>query len=136
MRDDQLVVAAWAGLDDELAAALPDFGVHEGWVGEVLRTGRVAAWSDVRADPRYGTARYDGIIEFAGDLVAPLVHHDRVIGMLSAVTREPRDWTDGDIAFLTTLATHAGIALTNAELFERTEAGRPSWSFSRRRPAG
>ena len=45
-----------------------------------------------------------------------------MIGTLSAVTREPREWTDGDIAFLTTLATHAGIALTNAELFEQTEA--------------
>ena len=35
--------------------------------------------------------------------------------------REPRDWTDGDIAFLTALATHASIALNNAELFEQTE---------------
>ncbi len=51
-----------------------------------------------------------------------MTHHDRVIGALSAVTREPREWTDGDIAFITTLATHAGIALTNAELFEETEA--------------
>ena len=50
------------------------------------------------------------------------MHHDRVIGALSAVTREPREWTDGDVAFLTTLATHAAIALTNAELFEQTEA--------------
>ncbi len=66
--------------------------------------------------------RYEGILEFAGDLIAPLIHHDRVIGALSAVTREPRDWTDGDIAFLTTLATHASIALSNAELFEQTEA--------------
>ena len=61
-------------------------------------------------------------MEFAGDLVAPLTHHDRVIGALSACTREPREWTDGDVAFITTVATHAAIALTNAELFEQTEA--------------
>ncbi len=120
--EDRLEVAAWAGLDDEVAAALPVFGIDEGWAGEVLRTGRVAAWSDVRVDRRHGAERYDGVVEFAGDLIAPLIHHDRVIGALSAVTREPRSWTDGDIAFVTTLATHAGIALTNAELFERTEA--------------
>ena len=48
LRDDRLVVAAWAGLPDERRAALPVFGVHEGWVGEVLRTGRVAAWTDVQ----------------------------------------------------------------------------------------
>jgi diguanylate cyclase (GGDEF)-like protein len=122
VEDDRLVVAAWAGLPDELALALPAFGVGEGWVGEVLRTGQVAAWSDARNGDGNVGEPYEGIIDVAGDLVAPLVHHDRVIGALSAVTREPRDWTDGDIAFLATLATHAGIALSNAALFEQTEA--------------
>jgi diguanylate cyclase (GGDEF)-like protein len=121
LRDERLIVAAWAGLTDEVAGALPVFGVGEGWAGEVLRTGRVAALTDARSDPLH-VARYEGILEFAGDLVAPLIHHDRVIGALSAATREPRVWTDGDIAFVTTLATHASIALTNAELFEQTEA--------------
>jgi diguanylate cyclase (GGDEF)-like protein len=119
LQGDQLVVAAWAGLDDELARALPSFGIDEGWVGDVLRSGRVAAFDDARTDPRHAPDRYP--VDFAGDLVAPLVHHDAVIGTLSAVTREPRSWTEGDIAFLSTLATHAGIALTNAELFARTE---------------
>ncbi len=122
LRDDQLHVAASAGVPDAVAAALPALGVDEGWVAEVLRTGRAAWWSDTRTDRREGSDKYDGIIEFAGDLIAPVTHHDRVIGALSAVTREPREWTDGDVAFITTLATHAGIALTNAELFEQTEA--------------
>ena len=120
--DERLAVAAWAGLSDEVAHALPVLGAGEGWVGEVLRTGRVAAWADARGDARYGGERYVGILDYAGDLIAPLIHHDRVIGTLSAVTVEPRDWTDGDIAFLTTLATHASIALSNAALFEQTEA--------------
>jgi diguanylate cyclase (GGDEF)-like protein len=121
LRDERLVVAAWAGLSDEVAGALPVFGVGEGWVGEVLRTGRVAVLRDARTDALH-VARYEGIVDVAGELIAPLTHHDQVIGVLSAATREPRDWTDGDIAFVTTLATHAGIALTNAELFEKTEA--------------
>ena len=120
LHDERMVVAAWAGLDDDTAAALPVFGVGEGWVGEVLRAGRVMAWPDVRADRSHSPERYP--IAFAGDLVAPLLHHDRIIGTLSAVTREPRDWTAADEAFISTLATHAGIALTNAELFARTEA--------------
>ena len=32
-----------------------------------------------------------------------------MIGALSAVTREPRSWTSGDVAFISTLATHAAI---------------------------
>jgi diguanylate cyclase (GGDEF)-like protein len=122
VRGDLLPLAAWAGLDDETAAALPVLGAGDDRVAEVLRTGRARAWSDARVDPHAGVDRFAGIVDFAGDLVAPLTHHDRVIGALSACTREPRDWTEGDIAFLTTIATHAAIALTNAELFEGTAA--------------
>jgi diguanylate cyclase (GGDEF)-like protein len=122
VRHDELQLAAWAGIDDQVAAALPTLGIRDGWVAEVLRTGRAKAWSDARTDPSAGVDRYAGVVEFAGDLVAPLTHHERVIGALSACTRDPRDWTDADIAFITTLATHAGIALTNAELFAEAEA--------------
>ena len=122
LHEDRLDVAAWAGLSDEMAARLPVFGRDEGWVGEVLRTGRVLAFPDVRQIDSQGFDRYADILQFAGELVAPLIHHDRVIGALTAVTYEPRDWTSGDVAFITTLATHAAIALTNAELFEQTEA--------------
>ena len=122
LRDDRLTVAAWAGLPTDVAAELPDLRRDEGWVGEVLRTGRVLAFPDVREDRTHGFEHYEGILTFAGDLIAPLIHHDRVIGALAAVTYEPRDWTSGDVAFITTLATHAAIALTNAELFEQTEA--------------
>ena len=69
------------------ALALPTFRVDEGWVAEILRTGQVAAWSDAREDGTSGMERYEGIVEFAGSLIAPLIHHDRVIGALSAVTR-------------------------------------------------
>lgn len=122
LRDDQLEITAHAGLHDDVAARLPVLHRDEGWVGEVLRTGRVLAWPDVRADSSHGYDRYDGVLSFAGDLIAPLIHHDRVIGALAAATYEPRDWTSGDVAFITTLATHAAIALHNAELFEQTEA--------------
>jgi diguanylate cyclase (GGDEF)-like protein len=122
LRDDQLQVAAWAGISDDLAGRLPVFGREEGWVGEVLRTGHVLAYPDVRDDRLHATVPYDAAFQVAGHLIAPLMHHDRVLGALSAVTSEPRAWTSGDVAFITTLATHAAIALVNAELFEQTEA--------------
>jgi diguanylate cyclase (GGDEF)-like protein len=122
LRDDHLEVAAWAGLPDNLARSLPVFRRDEGWVGEVLRTGHVLAYPDVRDDQLHASVPYDAAFQVAGHLIAPLIHHDRVLGALSAVTREPRAWTSGDVAFITTLATHAAIALANAELFEQTEA--------------
>ncbi len=120
LRDDRLEVTAWAGLTDDQAERLPVLRRDEGRIGEVLRTGQVLAVADVRVDHELANERYDGVLDIAGHLVAPLIHHDRVIGALSAVTREPRDWTSGDVAFISTLATHAAIAISNAELFEQT----------------
>ena len=122
LRDDRLEVTAWAGLPDEVARRLPVFSRDEGWVGEVLRSGHTLAFPDVRTDRHYGLERYDGVLEIAGHLTAPLFHGGRVIGALSAMTRQPRAWTSGDVAFITTLATHAAIALANAELLEQTVA--------------
>ena len=120
---EHLPVRAYAGIDGELAARLPVFRRDEGWFGEVLRTSRPVALHDARETQRDGTSeRYDGILDFAGDIIAPLIRHDRVIGALAAVTIEPREWTESDITFITTVATHASIALVNAELFEQTEA--------------
>ena len=121
LRDGRLELEAWTGISDVVAQRLPVFGEDDGWLGEVVRTGRVIAWTDIRGVDDQGFDRYDGVYEFVGSLTAPLVHRDRVIGALTTVTREPRVWTDADIAFVSTLASHAAIALTNAELFEQTE---------------
>jgi diguanylate cyclase (GGDEF)-like protein len=119
LRNGRLEVAAWVGLSDETAARLPSFGRDDGWAGEVLRTGRTVAWPDIRNVPDREFERYEGIEEFVGMLIVPLIDRDRVIGTLTTATRQRREWTSGDVAFVSTLATHAAIALTNAELFEQ-----------------
>jgi diguanylate cyclase (GGDEF)-like protein len=121
LRGDRLELTAWAGMPDDVARRLPSFRQDEGWPGEVIRTGRAIAWSDMRSVDGRGFERYAGVYDFAGLLVAPLIHHGRVIGALSAVTQQERAWTGLDIAFISTLATHAAIALSNAELMEQTE---------------
>ena len=47
----------------------------------------------------------------------PLLQDDRVIGVMSAVSFERRTWTAGDIEFAEAVATHASIAIHNADLF-------------------
>jgi diguanylate cyclase (GGDEF)-like protein len=122
LEGEHLVVAAWTGLEPDIAARLPVFHREEGWIGEILRTGQPLAVDDIRRNGRSGHERYSGVVEHAGHLAVPLIHHERVIGALSAITILPRAWTARDLAFSTTVATHASIALVNAELFEETEA--------------
>ena len=98
---DELPVAASAGMDADSAARRPLTRHDEGPIGEVLRTG----WPIAERD-----------------LIAPLMRDGRAIGVLAAVTREPRDWTVHDVTFIRTVATHASIALLNAELVDQAEA--------------
>jgi diguanylate cyclase (GGDEF)-like protein len=127
LREDRLEVAAWTGIADAAARRLPHYRRDEGWVGEVLERGHVLAYPDARHERRARTStdsRADAHEPFvvAGRLAAPLTHDGRVLGTLTALTRAPRAWSSGDVAFLSTLATHASIALANAELFEQTVA--------------
>ena len=122
VREDHLEMAAWAGLSDTAVDEMPTLGRDDGLIGEVIRARHVMAWPDIHADRHVSGERYPEALDFTGHLVAPLVHGDRVLGALSAVTRAARTWTSGEVAFMGTLATHAAIALTNAELLEQTVA--------------
>ncbi len=128
---DVLEVEACAGLTAEVAGRLPTVRADEGWFGEVFETGRPWACDDLDAtsdEAQLFRSRYADTDDFAADLVVPLIGHDRVIGAVSAVTNAPHHWTDADIEFVRALATHASIAISNAELFEQasTRAGQMS----------
>jgi diguanylate cyclase (GGDEF)-like protein len=127
-RGDLLEVAAWAGFDDDLARQLPSVGIDEGWFAEVFRTGRPWVSDDVRRDPFYRRlyGRIAAVKPIASALVMPLIHGGRVIGALSALSETRRRWSGSDVEFVAALATHAAVAIQNAELFDmaRTSAGR------------
>ena len=126
LREDRLEVAAWAGIPDDVARSLPVYRRDQGWPAEVIRTGHVMAYPDLTDDlggPESVMSPGDlATFQIVGRLAAPLSHGGRVIGTLTALTQERRAWTSGDVAFLSTLATHASIALANADLFEQTVA--------------
>ena len=121
LHGDTLDIAAWSGISDATAAELPTFRSDEGWFAEVIRTHRPLVRGDLTAEPMPGYELYRGIVDFCAILVVPLVHNGRIIGALSSISREPRAWTASDVQFVTALATHASIAIRNAELFEQTE---------------
>jgi diguanylate cyclase (GGDEF)-like protein len=122
VKDDRLEAVAWAGLDEASAARLPVFSKGEAWFGEIARTRKPWVVNDIRrgaAGDMY--ERYNGIFEFRGDIIVPLIHEGVVVGSLSGVTLEPRDWKGSDIAFVTALGTHAAIAIENSDLIAQTE---------------
>jgi len=124
LQDGQLVVTAWAGLTDEDAGALPEFGQGDGAYGLVFESGMPFVAEDVLENPELSVvlARYRPAQAFRSLLLVPLIHEGDVIGAMSAVAGRPRAWSEADVEFVRALATHASIALHNATLFERTRA--------------
>lgn len=122
LRGDVLQPAAWTGLDRRRAPGLPELSVHDSFYGAILRAGQPWWCEDVRALPDGDWFdRYDGVLDIRGDLVVPLVHNGRLIGALSATTREPRAWSDDDVEVVSALGAHAAVAIHNADLFARME---------------
>ncbi|GHE48887.1 hypothetical protein GCM10018785_18120 [Streptomyces longispororuber] len=101
-------------------------GMGEGLGGLVAQTARPYASADYRADTRFRhTAAIDaGVGEegLRGILGVPLRVGSRVIGVLYAADRGPRDFAPDQIALLASLADHAAVAIDGARLLEETRA--------------
>lgn len=93
-----------------------------GLAGKVMTTGRAFWTEDYLADP--SIEHHPDADALAGDerlrsiLGVPLRSHGEVLGVLFAAERSRRPFSDGEVALLTGLASHAAVALDNAALFE------------------
>jgi class 3 adenylate cyclase len=80
---------------------------------------------DVLQDPEYV---YSGPRPYRSMLGAPVMVEDDLIGVVNLVRREPRPFTDDQIALLQTFASQAAIAIANARLIEAVERQRTELS--------
>jgi PAS domain S-box-containing protein len=98
----------------------------KGMGGRVMVTGRPFRTDDYANDPRI-TKDYlpDALmVEVVCQLVVPIEAGDRMGGLLYVSRRTRQPFTDADEALLLRLASHAGIAITNARLYEEAEQRR------------
>ncbi|MEV7858633.1 GAF domain-containing protein [Streptomyces hirsutus] len=101
-------------------------GMGEGLGGLVAQTARPYASPDYRTDHRF---KHTGAIDegvgeegLRGILGVPLRVGRRVIGVLFAADRTPRDFAPEAIALLSSLADHAAVAIDSARLLEETRS--------------
>lgn len=95
----------------------------EGLGGLVAGTGMPQWTSDYFGDNRFAIS-IDSIIrgeQLTAILGVPLKIGDRVTGVLFASDRKGREFTHSEVALLSSLASHAAIALENASLFEESQ---------------
>ncbi|MGQ0839346.1 helix-turn-helix domain-containing protein [Actinokineospora sp.] len=101
-----------------------NLGMGEGLGGLVAQTARPYASRDYFADERFhhthpidSSVRDEGLAAILG---VPLAIGSKVIGVLYAADRTPRDFAAEEVALLSSLADHAAIAIDNAHLLDET----------------
>ncbi len=99
---------------DEQIALKREYALGEGLVGFAAQHKQALLIPDVHKDPRYLQLNP----ETRAELVVPLVHKDRVIGVLDLEHTRRGYFTEDHVRNLTTLAAQVAIAIENARLYE------------------
>jgi sigma-B regulation protein RsbU (phosphoserine phosphatase) len=90
------------------------FGMGQGLVGTVAKTGVAVRVGDVLADPRYIRA----VDQLRSEMVVALPSKGRTIGVLDVGSFEPHHFTDEHEALLTSVAGFLAGAIESAQLYE------------------
>ncbi len=87
--------------------------VTEGLCGAAVRTKEPVLVGDVLGDPRYVRL----IPETRSELVVPLVHKDKVLGVFDLESPELNRFNEQHVKVLTPLASQVAVAIENARLY-------------------
>ncbi len=109
------------GMSDELVAAMGPLPRTHGMLGVMLQTSGAYLTDDIHQDARFRgwwPPQHPDMRSFLG---VPIVARDEVIGAFYLTEKEDAAaFDEGDRELIELLAAHAAIAITNAELYERS----------------
>jgi PAS domain S-box-containing protein len=105
-------------VSEEFVAGLKGLKVGEGFNGRVAQTGEPLLIEDASEDPRLTreVVRQEGI---RAEVIVPLKAKGNVVGTLAGAMRESRQFSSEEVELLTHIASHIGMAIENAWLYQR-----------------
>jgi diguanylate cyclase (GGDEF)-like protein/PAS domain S-box-containing protein/putative nucleotidyltransferase with HDIG domain len=120
----ELVLSIHKGVSDEFATALDRIPLGISMTGKAAETGEVVAAKDAA---RNGRAANNHKLCFKSENIrgfvsVPLKSGDKIVGVISAGTHSPRDFSGADIRLLEILGGQIGVAIESAQLL-----GKMSW---------
>jgi sigma-B regulation protein RsbU (phosphoserine phosphatase) len=113
--DGTLTPAYYVGYDSELAGRMR-LKPGEGIVGAAAESRETVFVEDVRKDARY-LALAPGVV---AELAIPLLHRDRLVGVLNIEGPDPKAFHHGARTALQVLAGHLAVAIENAQFHRET----------------
>ena len=94
-----------------------EYPADRGICGRVVRTREAVCIGDVARDPDYYPPNGE---PYRSNLAVPLIHMDRVIGVLNMESRRAHFFTTEHVTVISTLAGPIAAAMENARLFEES----------------
>lgn len=120
-KKDQLFFQAASNLEEPLMQGLvvPVEGSIAGWI---LTHRQPVLINDAQKDPRHfsSIAKPTGV-ETTSLLGLPLIHKDKVIGVLEAINKQSGRFSHEDQEVLLALGAQAAVAIENARLFQQSD---------------
>ena len=111
-----LYILAQHGMPMEMSRYKIDpWPLSKGILGRVARTGDLVWANDITQEQDYVPKNH----RTRSLLVIPVKREDRVIAVLDLESIDPDYFTSDDVAFVRSLASHAAIAVENAQLFDK-----------------
>ncbi len=89
--------------------------IHRGNIGECIRTQEPVLVGDTRTNPLYWVP--EGTEGYRSNMVVPILHQDRILGVLNLESRRVNHFTQAHVRFMQNLAGHAAVAISRARLF-------------------
>jgi PAS domain S-box-containing protein len=98
-----------------------EFRLHAGLVGLAAATRQPVTSPDVAQDPRFLNKTWAAEEGVVSAIVLPLMHQDRLHGVLSVLMRTSYRFAQEEVDLLYSFAMHAAIAIENARLYESAQ---------------
>lgn len=115
-----LIPAAMDGIAMDIARTLI-VPVGSGLTGKVAQTGLPLVVNNVFEDGRSLYPHFNREHHLTGFMGVPIFYHERIIGVLSVMTKKHHTFTTDEMMLLIGLAGQAAVALENARLFQERE---------------
>ncbi len=117
---NELVIRATQSLCEEYNRKAP-LKIGEGIAGKVVKDNKPIAVKDIIQEKEYkykDIAKKEGLCSL---LCVPLAVKGKVIGAINCYTSKPHDFTETEIAILTSIANQAAVAIENTELMVKSK---------------
>ena len=118
----ELILLAEEGAEKFTSRA--SFPSSKGFSATVLKTGKPCFFEDIQNDPEYQRVSYSKDALKAGyraNFRIPISVKDKIVGLMTFYSKSPHRFTPNEVELIHSIANHVGIAIENAQLYERTK---------------